>query len=65
MGTTIAVKSETLDLLRHMKDELDVENLDQTIMKLILNSKKPKTSMFGHIKNLNKEFQREKNDRFD
>jgi len=65
MGTTIAVKVETLDLLRHMKDELDVENLDQTIRKLILNTKKPKISMFGYIKNLKKEFEREKNDRFD
>lgn len=65
MNTTIAVKPETLDLLKHIKEELDTETLDETIKKLIVNIKKPKVSMFGSIKGMKEKFVREKSDRFD
>ncbi|MBI3033542.1 hypothetical protein HYY72_00085 [Candidatus Woesearchaeota archaeon] len=64
MTTTIAVKSETMDLLRHIKDELKAETFDETIMKLVLNMKKPRKSMFGSLKGFKKEFLREEIDRF-
>ncbi len=65
MNTTIAVKPETLDMLKHVKDELNAETLDETIKKLVSNLKKPKTSMFGSLKNVKEKFVREKSDRFD
>ncbi|MBI5392538.1 hypothetical protein HZA96_01590 [Candidatus Woesearchaeota archaeon] len=65
MNTTIAVKSETLDLLKHMKDEIAVTTYDEVIKKLVLHMKKPKQSLFGSLKEIRSEFEREKSDRFD
>ena len=64
MNTTIAVKSETMNMLRHIKDELKAETFDETIRELVLNMKKPRKSMFGSLKGIKKEFLREDIDRF-
>ena len=63
-GTTIAVKNDTLKLLHKVKEELKVDSFDEVIRKLLQEAKKPKKSMFGSIKGLNKEFKREELDRF-
>ena len=65
MNTTIAVKPKTLELLWHMKSELKAENLDATIKQLALFMKKPRKSMFGTMKGVKAEFEREEIDRFD
>ena len=64
MQTTIAVKVETLKLLRKAKEELNADSFDSVIKNLLLENKKPKKSMFGILKGLKKEFKREEIDRF-
>ena len=64
MQTTIAVKDETLKLLRKAKEELNAVSLDAVIKNMLLETKKPKKSMFGILKGLKKEFKREEIDRF-
>ncbi len=64
MNTTIAVKPETLDMLRHIKEELKAETFDETINAIIINMKRPKKSMFGVLKGIKEEFKREEIDRF-
>ncbi|GEM_PF-2841345 len=65
MNTTIAVRPETMNLLRQVKNDLKTETFDETIRKLVLNAKKPGKSMFGSLKGLKKEFVRGEIDRFD
>ncbi|MBS3105388.1 hypothetical protein J4234_03975 [Candidatus Woesearchaeota archaeon] len=62
--TTIAVKSETLKMLRKAKEDLNVDSFDMVIKNLLLEVKKPKRSMFGVLKGIHKEFKREELDRF-
>ena len=62
--TTIAVKKETLDLLKHVRDELEAESYDETIRQILLKEKKPKKSMFGSLRGIG-EFKRDHRDRFD
>ncbi len=62
--TTIAVKNETLNMLRKAKEELNAESFDVVIKNLLLETKKPKKSMFGVLKDFHKEFKREELDRF-
>lgn len=62
MKTTIAVNPKTLDLLKHAKEEAHTETYDELIQKLVLESKKPKESMFGKFKKVS-EFKREEADR--
>ena len=62
--TTIAVKTETLEMLQKAKEELHANSFDSVIKNLILQAKKPRKSMFGVLKNVNKEFKREEIDRF-
>lgn len=64
MQTTIAVKGETLEMLRKAKQEFKAESFDEVIKNLLLEVKKPKKSMFGILKGLSKEFKREEIDRF-
>ena len=64
MPTTIAVKNETLELLKLVRDETKSDTHDETIKKIIMQTKKPKKSLFGKYKDL-KEFKREEIDRFD
>ena len=64
MPTTIAVKNETLELLKLVRDETKSDTYDETIKKIIMQTKKPKKSLFGKYKDL-KEFKREEIDRFD
>ena len=64
MQTTIAVKGETLNLLRKAKEELNADSFDEVIKDLLLETKKPKKSMFGVLKDIKKEFKREEIDRF-
>ena len=64
MQTTVAVKDETLKLLRKAKEELHADSFDAVIKELLLETKKPKKSMFGVLKDLKKEFKREEIDRF-
>ena len=63
--STIAVKSETLKMLRKAKEELHADSFDTLIKNLLLEVKKPKKSMFGVLKGVRKEFVREEVDRFD
>lgn len=62
--TTVAVKAETLNLLKQLKKELSVATFDETINKLALNLKRPKKTMFGAIKGVKAKFVREEIDRF-
>ena len=62
--TTIAVKTETLNMLRKAKEELNMDSFDTLIKNLLLEVKKPKKSMFGVLKAVRKEFKREELDRF-
>ena len=62
--TTIAVKSETLKMLRKAKEDLNVDSFDMVIKNLLLEVKKPKRSMFGVLKGIHKELKREELDRF-
>ena len=64
MQTTIAVKTETLSMLRKAKQELKAESFDELIKNLLLEAKKPKKSMFGALKDISKEFKREELGRF-
>ena len=64
MQTTIAVKDETLNLLRKAKEDLNADSFDEVIKELLLETKKPKKSMFGVLKDIKKEFKREELDRF-
>jgi hypothetical protein len=61
--STIAVKSETLDLLKHAKDDMGVETYDELLRKLVISAKIPKKSLRGILKTT-KPFVREKIDRF-
>ncbi|MBI2130013.1 hypothetical protein HYU07_07345 [Candidatus Woesearchaeota archaeon] len=63
MSTTIAVKEETFNILKLMKQETNSETYDETIIKLVAEVKKPKKSYFGKFKGLG-EFKREEIDRF-
>ncbi|MBI3051112.1 hypothetical protein HYY74_01505 [Candidatus Woesearchaeota archaeon] len=62
--TTIAVREETLDMLRSIKEELKAESLDETIRGLISKAKRPKKSYFGKFRGIGS-FEREEIDRFD
>ena len=62
--TTIAVKEETLKMLRKAKEELSADSFDAVIKSLLIEVKKPKKSMFGALKDIHKEFKREELDRF-
>lgn len=62
-ATTIAVKNETLKMLRKAKEESNADSFDTLIRNLLLEVKKPKKSMFGVLKGLHKEFKREELDR--
>lgn len=64
MQTTIAVKEQTLKLLRKAKEEFKADSFDEVIKNLLRESKKPKKSMFGILKGIKKEFKREEIDRF-
>ena len=63
-ATSVSVKTETLNLLKHLKKELNAATFDETINKLALNLKKPKKSMFGALKGVKVKFVREEIDRF-
>ena len=60
--STIAVKSETLDLLKHAKDDMGAETYDDLLRKLVIQSKIPRYSLRGKFKKL-KPFVREEIDR--
>ena len=62
--TSVSVKTETLNLLKQLKKELNAATFDETINKLALNLKKPKKSMFGALKRVKVKFVREDIDRF-
>lgn len=64
MATTIAVKDDTLDMLKSIREETGAESLDETIKHLVASAKKPKKSFFGRFRNLGT-FEREEIDRFD
>ncbi len=61
--STIAVKTETLHLLKHAKEEMGLETYDDLLRKLVIASKIPKKSLRGKYKTL-KPFVREEIDRF-
>lgn len=61
--TTIAVKTETFDLLKHAKEQIGAETYDDLLRTLVIASKLPKKSLFGKFKKL-KPFVREEIDRF-
>ena len=63
--TTIAVKEETFKMLRKAKEEFHADSFDTVIKNLLLETKRPKKSMFGALKEVKNEFKREKIDRFD
>ena len=62
--TTIAVKEETLKLLRRAKEESKADSFDTLIKNMLIEVKKPKVSLFGALKNVHAEFKREELDRF-
>jgi predicted CopG family antitoxin len=64
MTTTIAVKEDTMELLRNLREQSEAETFDETIRQLIASAKKPGRSFFGKFKGLGT-FKREEIDRFD
>ncbi|MBI5390253.1 hypothetical protein HZB02_02090 [Candidatus Woesearchaeota archaeon] len=64
MATTVAVRNETMALLKEMKAQTHVESFDELIQHLIQQAKKPKQSFYGVFSGLG-DFKREKRDRFD
>jgi len=63
MATTVAVKDETLLMLKEMKEKTHAESFDEVIQQLVLQAKKPKKSFFGAFPKLGT-FKREEIDRF-
>ena len=59
MGTTVALKDNTMEMLKVMKMETKSESFDEVIRKLVLQAKKPKQSYFGAFPGIG-EFKREK-----
>lgn len=45
--TTVHVETSTLQLLKSLKEEMEVDSIDDTIRTLIVQSKKIPESMFG------------------
>lgn len=64
MQTTVALKKETMEMLKTVKKEVNAKSFDQVIQILIVKTKKPKKSYFGAFPGLG-EFKREEIDRFD
>ncbi len=64
MTTTIAVKEDTLKMLKSIKEENKNDSFDETIKHLIVKTRKPAKSFFGRFKGV-KSFKREEIDRFD
>jgi len=62
MTTTIAVKEDTMELLRYAKEDAQAETYDELIQKLVLHSKRPQKSLFGKYPTM-ATFKRDKNDR--
>ncbi len=60
--STIAVKRETLDMLKHAKEDTGAETYDDLLRKLVIQSKIPRYSLRGKLKKL-KPFVREEIDR--
>lgn len=60
---TIALKENTYELLRQVKEESKSETFDDLIRALVLARKKSQHSMFGVLKGVKGEFQREELDR--
>lgn len=65
MNTTIALKQETMEMLKQVKVELEIETFDELVKKLVLYLKKPRQSMFGVMGEIKAKFEREEIDRFD
>ena len=63
MTTTVAVKEETVEMLKEIKEKTHAESFDDVIQKLVMQSKKPRKSLFGAFPKLGK-FKREELDRF-
>ena len=63
MVTTIQVDEETLRMLKNLKQDFGYETHNETIMRLILENKRLRTSKKGKYPRL-KEFKREELDRF-
>lgn len=63
--TTIAVKKDTLEMLKKMQEELDTKSHDETIQKLMVEKKRPRRSLWGAMKDVKEEFKREKDDKVD
>jgi hypothetical protein len=64
MATTIAVQKETLDILKHARDEMKADSYDAVIRRMLLKEKQPKKSMLGSLRGI-EEFKRDHRDRFD
>ena len=60
--STIAVTPQTLELLKHAREEANARSYDELLRILVLRTKKPKEDLFGKFKDL-KEFRREEIDR--
>lgn len=63
MTTTVAIKEDTMEMLKAVREQLHATSFDEVIRKLILEKKKLKKSYFGAFPGLG-EFQREEIDRF-
>ena len=61
--TTVAVRKTTKDLLDDLKQEWKAHSLNDTIHKMIIETRKPKKSLFGSLKGNWPEFRREEIDR--
>ena len=63
MTTTVAIKEDTMMMLKAFKEETHAPSFDEVIRMLIVEKKKPKKSYLGALPGLG-EFQREEIDRF-
>ena len=64
MDTTVAVRRETLEMLKSIKEETRAGSFDEVIRGVIAEAKKPTESFFGKFKKI-PSFKREEIDRFD
>lgn len=60
--TTVAIKEETMRLLRQTKKDMRADTFDEAIRQLLLEHKRPKESLFGAMKT-GRSFERKELDR--
>jgi len=64
MSTTIAVKEETVQMLKQLQRRLGTSTHDETIRTLMTRAYRPASEFRGALKHVKEKFKREELDRF-